>query len=485
MSWINISEREKSENRITRLSDNQAQKIHEASMEILERIGVRLHLPEAVDLLKKAGAKVTDENLVFVPSKLVEKALDTVPKEVTLYDRHGNPVMPLGKDRCFFGPGSDCLNIIDHRTGERRKPVMQDVVEGATICDALPNLDFAMSMVLPTDVDKSLADTFQLEAIFNHTTKPVIVVSYETEALMDAVEMAEAIMGGEEALRQKPILTCYINVISGRVHNEDALRKLLYLSGKGLPALYIPASNAGVNSPMTQAGAVAYDNAGVLLGIVISQLNREGAPMIVSAMDPASLDMRTMVGPYAYPEKGFIRSVVQRYGVPSFALAGGSDSKIVDQQAAAEAALTILADVIMGGNIIHDLGYLESGLTYSFAQLAICDQIVDWVKTFFKGIEVNDETLALDDVASVGVNDTFLKTKHTRNHYKDTWYPGIFERGNYAEWKRNGAKTLVERAADQVEEILRTHKPDPLPDDIQAQIKRIVENRITANAAKE
>ena len=191
---------------------------------------------------------------------------------------------------------------------------------------------------------------------------------------------------------------------------------------------------------MTQAGAIALDNAGMLVGLVLTQLNREGAPMIISAMDPAAMDMHTMVCPYAYPEKGFIRSVSQRYGLPTLALAGGSDSKVVDQQAAAEAALTILADVLMGGNIIHDLGYLESGLTYSFAQLTICDQIVDWVKTFFKGIEVNDETLALDDIAKNGINGSYLGTKHTRKHHKETWYPDLFERGIYADWERKGSK---------------------------------------------
>jgi trimethylamine--corrinoid protein Co-methyltransferase len=477
MNWTNISDRAINGGGITHLSDEQVQKIHAGSLEILEGFGVRLHLSEAIELLKKAGAKVTDGNLVRVPPKLVENALSTVPKEVTLYDRNGNPVMPLGGERCFFGPGSDCLNIIDHRTGERREPILQDVIDGATICDALPNIDFVMSMVLPTDVDKSLADTYQIEAILTHTTKPVIVVSYEVEGLVDAVEMAEVVVGGAEALRKKPILTCYINVVSGRVHNADALQKLLYLSGKGLPSLYIPASNAGTTSPMTQAGAVAFDNAGVLLGIVISQLNREGAPMIISAMDPASMDMQTMVSPYAYPEKGFMRSVSQRYGIPSFSLAGGSDSKVVDQQAAAEAALTILADVLMGGNIIHDLGYLESGLTYSFAQLAICDQIVDWVKTFFKGIEVNDETLALEDVANVGINDTFLKTKHTRKNYKKTWYPDLFERGNYSDWERKGSKSLAQRAAQRIQEILDNYQPEPLPKDVRIQIGKIVNHR--------
>ncbi len=477
MQWTNISNRNINGGGITHLSDEQVQKIHAASLEILEGKGVQLHLPAAIDLLKKAGAKVSDDNLVHIPPKLVESALSTVPKEVTLFDRYGNPVMPLGADRCFFGPGSDCLNIIDHRTGERREPILQDVINGVTICDALPNIDFVMSMVLPTDVNKFMADTYQVEALLNHTSKPLIVVSYETEGLEDAVAMAEAVVGSAETLRQKPILTCYINVVSGRVHNADGLQKLLYLAGKGLPAIYIPASNAGVTSPMTLAGALAFDNAGVLLGVVLSQLKREGAPMIVSAMNPISIDMQTMVGPYAFPEKGFMRSIAQRYGIPTFSLAGASDAKVVDQQAAAEAALTIMADVLMGGNIVHDLGYLESGLTYSFNQLAICDQIVDWVKTFFKGIEVNDETLALEDVARVGLNDTFLKTKHTRKHYRNYWYPGLFERGNYSDWERNGSRPLVHRAAVRVQEILDNHHPEPLPEDIRLQIGKIVKHR--------
>ncbi len=384
--------------------------------------------------------------------------------------------MPMVRARCFFGPGSDCLNIIDHRTGERRKPMLQDVIDGVRLCDALSNIDFVMSMVLPEDVDQTLADTYQMEVMLAHTTKPIILVSYEAQGLVNAVEMAQAVVGGAEALRQKPILTCYINVVSGAVHNADALQKLLYLSSRGLPSLYIPGSNAGVTSPMTQAGAIALDNAGVLVGLVLTQLTREGAPMIISAMDPNAMDMRTMVSPYAYPEKGFIRSVSQRYGLPTLALAGGSDSKVVDQQAAAEAALTILADVLMGGNIIHDLGYLESGLTYSFAQLTICNQIVDWVKTFFKGIEVNDETLALDDIAKNGIKGSYLGTKHTRKHHKETWYPDLFERGIYADWERKGSKPLAERAAERVQEILDNHQPEPLTEEIKARLREIVNN---------
>jgi trimethylamine--corrinoid protein Co-methyltransferase len=458
---------------ITHLSDDQIAKIHAASLEILERIGVRLDLPEAIDLLKKAGARLENDRL-FVPHGLVEQALASAPKQVTLYDRHGNPALPLGGRRCFFGPGSDCLNIIDHLTGERRKPRMQDVIEGVTLCNALPNIDFVMSMLLPSDVDQSIADTYQMEAMLSYTTKPILYVSYEVRGLVDAVAMAEAVVGGEAALRLKPILTCYINVVSGALHNAEGLRKLLYLSGKGLPTLYIPGSNAGVTSPMTMAGAVALDLAGGLLGLTLAQLNREGAPFIISAMDPAALDMKTMVSPYAYPERGFIRAMSQHYGLPTLALAGGSDAKLPDGQAAAEAALTMLADVMQGGNLVHDLGYLESGLTYSFAQLVICDQIVDWIKAFTRQLEVTDETLALDEIAAVGPGGNYLRRKHTKAHFKETWYPSLFERGVYTDWAQKGGKSLLERANERVQKILSEHHPEPLPEDVRRRLREIV-----------
>jgi trimethylamine--corrinoid protein Co-methyltransferase len=461
-------------NGLTRLSDEQFEKIHAASLEILGRIGVRVDLEEARILLKKGGAQV-EGNLVRVPRQMVESALASAPKRVTLHNRRGEPVMPLEGNRCFFGPGSDCLTIIDHRTNERRKPVLQDVAEGSRLCDALPDIDFVMSMVLPSDVDATLADTYQMEAMLSNTVKPILYVSYESQGLVNAVEMAEAAVGGENTLREKPILTCYINVVSGAVHNAESLRKLLYLSGKGLPSLYIPGSNAGVTSPMTQAGAVALDTAGALLGLVLAQLKREGAPYIMSAMDPAALDMRTMVSPYAYPERGFIRSVSQRYGLPTLSLAGATDSKVVDGQAAAEAALTMLADVFMGGNLIHDLGYLESGLTYSFAQLVICEQMVDWIKGFFREIEVTDETLALDEIERAGAGGMYLSSKHTKKHFKETWYPDLFERGSYTDWEKKGGQTLLERASARVEKLLAEHQPEPLPEDVKVKLRKIVE----------
>ncbi len=477
MSAIDVNTSDFTSAHFGRMSTAQCEKIHWASLEMLERYGVKLHDQGAIDLLKSGGADV-DGNIVYVPSGMVERAFSTAPKRVVLYNRHGEPAMPLEGQRSFYGPGSDTLNIIDHRTGERRKPVLNDLREGIILCDALPNIDFVMDLVLPSDVDPSIADTFQMEVMLNNTVKPIIAVTYDLPGLLDSVEMAEAVMGGEDALRRHPILTCYINVVSGLHHNAEALQKLLFLSGKGLPSIYIPSTTAGTNSPITPVGAVALDNVGVLLGLVLSQLNREGAPYIMPGMPPAPMDMRTMNAPYAYPVRGIFQSMAQMYKLPAFGLGGVTDSKVVDQQAAAEAALTLLAESLVGGNIIHDVGYLESGLCYSFELLAICDDIIGWIGAFLKGIDVSDEALALDVIKAAGHEGSYLATEHTLKHYRSEWYPTLFERDNYANWEAKGRKTLSQRAAERVEKILSSHQPEPLPEDVRAQIRKIVERRV-------
>lgn len=475
MARVNVNDKTFSSVQFARLSEEQCCKIHWASLELLERVGVRLYLREAIDLLKKAGADVSDGNLVRVPPGMVEKAFTTAPGRVVLYNRHGDPVMPLQGHRCFYGPGSDTLNIVDHRTGERRDPLLKDVIEGTILCDALPNIDFVMSMVLPTDVDQTLADRHQMQAMLAHTIKPIIFVTYESGGCVDAVEMAEAAVGGVEALRRRPLVACYINVVSGLVHNKESLQKLLYLSGKGLPALYIPSSTAGVTSPVTPAGAFALDNAGTLLGLVLSQLNREGAPFVMPGMQTGPMDMRTLVSTYCEPRQGIAQAMGHFYGLPMFALGGASESKLVDQQAAAEAALTLMTASLSGGNIIHDLGYLESGLAFSFAQLVICDEIVSWIEAFFEGVQVSAETLALDVIAQVGPEGQYLETQHTHAHYRERWYPKLFERATYGAWGAQGGKSLGERAAERVEQILKEHQPERLPDAIKQRLKEIVQ----------
>lgn len=475
MAQVSVNDRQLNSVQFARLSEEQARRIHWASLEILERFGARLHHQEAIDLLRQGGAELSDGNLVRIPSGLVERAFSTVPRRVVLYNRAGEPAIRLEGERCYYGPGSDCLHIVDHRTGERRKPVLQDVVDGTLVCDALPDIDFVMSMVLPTDVDQAVADAYQARAMLSHTAKPLILVAYELRGLVDGVEMAEAVVGGGDALRHRPLVTCYINVISGTNHNQEALQKLLYLAGKGLPALYIPASTGGVTSPITPAGAVALDNAGVLVGLVLSQLKREGAPYIMTGMQPSPMDMRTMTVPYADPQRGIFQALAHLYRLPSFGWGGVSDSKTVDQQAAAEAALTLLAESLCGGNLIHDVGYLESGLTFSLAQLAICEELIGWIQAFLRGVDVSDESLAVDVIGRVGPEGQYLNQEHTRRHFREAWVPDLLERDDHKTWQRKGVKTLGERAAERVDRILAEHRPDPLPADVLARLDAIVE----------
>jgi trimethylamine--corrinoid protein Co-methyltransferase len=458
-----------------RLSEDQCQKVHTASCEVLERVGVRLDLDEAREILGKAGAKIEGDGLVFIPPSLVERALKTAPKQVVLFDRNGNPVMPVKDRLCYYGPGSDCLNIIDHRENKRRKAILRDIIEGTILCDALKDIDFVMSMVLPSDVDTSIADRYQMEVMLSHTVKPIIYVTYEYEGCVDCVAMAEAVAGGERALQDKPNVACYINVISGLHHNRDALQKLLFLSSKGLPALYIPSSTGGVTSPITPSGSLVLDYAGVLTGLVLSQLVREGTPIMIPGMPPGQLDMRTMVSTYCEPERGHSQAMAHYYGMPMFSLGGASEAKMVDQQAAAEAALTLMSETLAGGNIIHDLGYLESGMTFSFAQLLICTEIVSWIKGYKKVIPVDDESLALDVIAEKGAEGYYLDTEHTRKHFRERWYPSLFERKTYDAWLNDGGKTLAERASERVSQILSSHKPESLPRKVDDKLSRIIE----------
>jgi len=460
-----------------RLAREQCQQLHDAGLEILERTGARLFNEEALALVRKAGAKISDGNRVRFPARLVEQALSTVPKSVTLYDRNGRPAMRLEGANTYFGPGSDCLNIVDHRTGERRRPVLQDVVEAIRVCDALNDISFVMSMFMPVDVRQDITDRYQLEVILHNTTKPIVFVTYETSGCVDAVAMAEAVAGGVDTLREKPFLACYINVTTGLLHNADALEKLLFLAGKGLPALYIPVVSGGTTGPVTMAGCLALSNAGVLVGLVISQLKREGTPIIIPGFGGDALDMRTMVDPYCGPDpRGMPEALAHFYQLPMFTLGGASDSKLVDQQAGIEAALDMLVDAVCGGHLVHDCGYLESGLSGSLAQLAICNEVAGWIRHACQPVEISAETLALDLIDQVGPDGQFLKLPHTRRHMRERWYPTLFERDTYSGWLAKSGKSLGERAAEQVSQILATHHCEPLSPAVAEAIHRIVQH---------
>ena len=458
-----------------KLSEDQLGRIHNASLEILDRTGVCLYEQEALELLQKAGVKGFEGNRVRIPPGLVEWALSIVPRRVVLCDRNGRRVMPLERNNVFYGPGSDCPNILDHRTGVRRRGTLQDIVDGIRLCDALPNLDFLMSICIASDQDQETADRHQMRAMLMNSTKPILFVTTEFEGCVDAVAMAEAVAGGEEALRSNPIAACYINVTTPLRHNAEALQKLLFMAEKGLPTTYTPVVLRGINGPVTAAGALALANAGELAGLVLAQLKRQGTPVILSGGTNDMLDMRTLGDVYAAPENRVMCvEMAHYYGLPVFGLGGASDSKVPDEQAAAEAAFSLLLESLAGSHLVHDVGYLESGLCNSLEQIAICDELINFVKRFMQGLEVSEETLALDIVDEVGPHGDFLGTKHTVEHFKEDWYPNLLDRNNFEGWAAEGGNTLRQRAQARVDEILADHRPEPLPADVQQKLDEIV-----------
>jgi len=238
----------------SRLGPQECEKIHMASLEILSHIGVDVHDQKALDILVKGGAKA-DGLRVRIPEYMVARALTTAPKSITLYNRKGQVAMRAGKYNTYYGGGSDCLNILDHRTGLRRRPNINDVKEASTLMDALPEIDFVMSAFLPEDVDQRVYDRYQMEVMLNTTTKPIVFVTPDFEGCVAAIEMCEAVAGSAAAFQKKPFATCYINVTSGLIANAEALQKCMFLAEKGLPLLYIPLNAGGVNSPLPRLAA--------------------------------------------------------------------------------------------------------------------------------------------------------------------------------------------------------------------------------------
>jgi len=459
-------------------TDTELEEIHLATLEILRRTGVRVLEAESLALLRDAGCTVTDETLVRFPPGLVEEALRAVPSRVVLCDRTGDPRVHLEGHRTYFGTGSDLPHIRDLETGERRPSLLADVGQLARLVDALPNLDFVMSMALPSDVPIQTSDRRSFLAMIENTVKPVVFTAWDEEGLADIIEMAELVAGGPQELSLKPFLLAYLEPTSPLRHSEVVLRKLLMMVDHGLPFVYAPGPIDGASAPVTQAGAVALANAEVMSGMVIAQLRRPGSPFVWGC-GSGPLDMRTMVATYSSPEfmlhcVGMAELAHHIYRVPVWGFSGCSDSKLADMQAGIESALWILLTALSGSNLVHDVGYIESGLTCSYEMIVTGDEIISFVRRLMAGIQVNPETLALDVIDRVGPGGDYMGDPHTARHFRNVWYPRLLDRRAHHAWIEAGEPTVVKTANQVAREILATHAPEPLAADTLAGLRAII-----------
>lgn len=449
-------------------SDAQLDSLHHASLEILRRTGVRVNDEQAVRLLQDAGCWV-EGALVRFPAGVVEQALNTAPSRVVLCDRNGAPRLHLESTRSYFGTGSDLPYTRDLISGERRPTRLKDVENVARLVDALPNLDFVMSMGLPSDVPAGTSDRHNFFTMVANTTKPIVFTAWDEYGLQDTLDMAVIIAGTRQDLARSPFLAAYLEPVSPLQHSHEVLRKVFMMADYGLPFVYSPAPIDGGTAPVTLAGSITQANAEVLSGLVIAQLYKPGSPFIWGA-GSGPLDMRTLVNIYTGPETmqhsmAMAEMAHYYYHVPVWGFAGCSDSKLPDAQAGAESALWTLWSALAGANLVHDVGYIESGLTCSLEMIAVNDEIISQVRRLLNGISISAETLALDVINAVGPGGSFIEQPHTTAHYREVWYPRFFDRRTHNAWEERGKPTAVSNARRFIQETLASHQPPALPED--------------------
>jgi trimethylamine--corrinoid protein Co-methyltransferase len=288
-------------------------------------------------------------------------------------------------------------------------------------------------------------------------------------------------MGGEQALREKPILLHYAEPISPLFIIEESLQKHIFCAEKGIPAAYIPSPNTGGGGPITVAGAVALGNAECLLGLIITQLVNPGAPFLYG-MNTAALDMKTTIVSYGSPEwslgMGAWGELAHYYNLPVWGYGGATDSKVVDAQAGIEATFSIMNAYLSRITLVHDVAYMEYGSTSSMELLVIADEIIRMTRSLMGGLPVNKETLALDAIARVEPGAGFLADDHTMDNFRTAqWAPKVIDRNQYDIWQATGSKDMFKRANEFARQILAEHKVPPLSEEAEKVIAEVLAER--------
>jgi trimethylamine---corrinoid protein Co-methyltransferase len=466
--------------RLNGLSDEQVKAIHQATLRILSEVGIVMKSKRGRDLLLEGGA-VESGGRIKIPPHVLYDALSSAPERFSLYGRSGELAMPMELGRVFYGPGSDTPNTLDLETGERRRATKSDVRDFGRLADALDNIDYAMTMGVPRDV--TIGDEFVHGFIemLRGCTKPLVYTAGNMADIEDIHRIATAVAGGEQAFRQRPFLLHYAEPISPLLFPAEAVDQVIFCAQQGIPLCFPPSPNTGGGGPITMAGALALGSAECLVGLILTQLVQKGAPFLYG-MNLAVMDMKTMVIAYGSPEwsLGMAADVdlAEFYNLPVWGVGGSTDAKIIDAQAGLEACMSIYSALQCRCTLVHDVGYIESGLTSSMEMLVMGDEIIRMARFVIDGIEVSKDTLALDAIARVNPGSGFLADDHTFDHWRTAqWTPSLLDRRQYEDWEADGSRDLYARLNDRAREILSEHQVPPLSDEVEEIIADVLAQR--------
>ncbi len=449
--------------RLDPFSRSDLQKIHGATVHVLEKTGVRVPDPEAVRLLQAAGATYDDlAQIVRIPENVLKDLMLAAPSRFRLYGRGAEHYLAFGEGNTYFSSMGTAVQVAE-KDGVR-PPTLKDVENFYRLVDASPYLDHASWVVWPRDVPNELVHIYEVLYGFENTTKSLDGYNWGTEYSQDTIDMAAIVAGGHEELAARPLLLGFANPVSPLTLAKETTQGLIAFARAGQPCIMPPEGMAGGTAPSTLAGALVQQNAEVLASIAVAQSVRRGAPVLYGCVSTV-MDMRTGGVALGAPEAGLLSlgsaQLARYYGIPSRGTGGNTEALTVDYQAGAEAATTLLLSALAGFDFIYDVGgSMESSLSASYPKLILDNDLAGGVKRVVSGIEVSEDTLATEVIEAAGLKGSYLSHPHTVDHFRQEHFlPETFIRSGRA--STAAATTLAEKAWARAQQILEEHDVDP------------------------
>jgi len=447
----------------TALSDAQIQRIHETALRALQEIGLADAPPSGVEIMTNAGAELGDDGRLRFSPALVEDMLAKAGRNITLHSRDGAHNLELSGTRVHYGTAGAAVNMVDVEGNSYRHSTLQDLHDAARICDRLDNLHFLQRPMVPRDIEDNLEmDLNTIYACCAGTTKHIGTSFSDPSHVAAGLEMLHMIAGGEAAWRAQPFVSntnCFV-VPPMKFATESCETMEACIAG-GMPVLLLSAGMAGATAPSTIAGAIVQAVAECLAGVVYVNAMAPGHPAIFGTW-PFGLDLRSGAMTVGSGEQALLTAgcaqMHQFYGLPGGATGGASDSKMPDMQAGWEQMCTNVMAGLSGLNMVYEAAGMHASLLgFCHESLILGDDLIGQAMRCVRGIEVDDETLALEQIRSVCLDGPghYLGTDQTLGRMQsDHVYPTLGDRFSPKEWEERGKPDLVAKAVARKEEIL-------------------------------
>jgi trimethylamine--corrinoid protein Co-methyltransferase len=471
-------ERKNGMHRFEILTRTQVEKVHQTSLQILEQIGMDIGYPPALEVLKKGGAKV-DGQRVFFPSGLVETQIKKAPRRFMLHARNPQNNVIVGGGNTIFAPGYGAPFVTDLETG-RRKATLQDFENFVKLTGASLNLDVLSGTVVePTDVPYETRHAQMMYAAIKYSDKCFMGSTMGAEAARDCIQMAALLFGGRDQIESAPAIVSVVGPLTPLKYDERMIGALMEYAAAGQPVLIASLAIAGATGPVTLAGNLALQNAEVLAGIVLTQLIREGTPVIFGGAS-SNAEMRNGTLSIGSPEMAInaaaTAQMARYYKLPIRSGGAVCDAKSPDAQASYESMMNLLMALVCGANfVLHSAGILESFNCMSYEKFIMDDEMCGMAKRIHRAIDVNPDTLAFDVIKAVGPGGHFLDKDHTFDHFRTEFYqPRLSDRDDFVTWQANGSPQCMVTANLRVQEILNNYEAPELPADVDKDLKAFI-----------